>query len=174
MKLFPTDKQESLRARIWRFGYNVLPAIRGTGSWLTFLSDDWYEAHLKLPLSLRTRNYVGTIFGGSLFSAADPMYMVMLFNILGPEYIVWDKSAKIRFIRPGKGTLRAHLALNTKTIEQIKTEVAEKHEADRTFTITWLNKDEKPVARIEKTVYIAEKGFYKQKRQAKTKMTSSS
>ena len=35
--------------------------------------------------------------------AVDPIYMLMLLKILGPEYIVWDKSANIRFRKPGKG-----------------------------------------------------------------------
>src|SRR2546422_8429965 len=56
----------------------------------------------RLPLSWRTRNYVGTIFGGSMYGAVDPVYMVMLIKLLGPGYTVWDKAAAIRFRRPGR------------------------------------------------------------------------
>jgi len=57
---------------------------------------------IRLPLIWRTRNYVGTIFGGSLYGAVDPIYMIMLIKALGPDYIVWDKAATIRFLRPGR------------------------------------------------------------------------
>lgn len=43
------------------------------------------EVRIRLPLSRRTRNYVGTIFGGSLYGALDPIYMIMLIKALGPE-----------------------------------------------------------------------------------------
>src|SRR3954467_6939617 len=98
---------ESWRTRIDRWGFNFFPAYRGTGGRITYLADDYHEVHVKLPLSWRTRNYVGTIFGGSLYGAVDPVYMIMLIKILGSDYIVWDKAATIRFKRPGRETLRA-------------------------------------------------------------------
>ncbi len=168
MKLFPTERTESTYTRLWRFVYNILPAIRGTGSWLTFMSADWKEAHVRLPLSLRTRNYVGTIFGGALFAATDPIYMVMLIKVLGGEnYVVWDKTAKIRFLQPGKGKLKAHFFLEESLVDKLKEQVAEHNSTNHTFTITWLNQQDKPVARIEKTVYIGDRKHYEAKRAAR-------
>ena len=43
-----------------------------------------------MKLSLRNQNYVGSHFGGGLFSMTDPFYMLMLMNVLGSEYLVWD------------------------------------------------------------------------------------
>ena len=62
------------------------------------------EVRVKIPLNWKTRNGVGTIFGGSLYAAVDPIYMTMLIKLLGPDYLVWDKSAAIRFLKPGRGT----------------------------------------------------------------------
>jgi acyl-coenzyme A thioesterase PaaI-like protein len=90
-----------------RWGFNFFPAFRGTGARVTYIADDNREVRVELPLNWRTRNYVGTIFGGSLYGAVDPHYMIMLIKILGPEYIVWDKAATIRFKKPGRGTLYA-------------------------------------------------------------------
>jgi hypothetical protein len=69
------------------------PVYRGTGGRLKYIAEDWSEIKLVLPLSWRTRNYVGTIFGGSIYSAVDPIYMLMPIRRLGPEFIVWDKSS---------------------------------------------------------------------------------
>ena len=93
------------RRDVWKF--NLFPAYRGTGGRLVYIADDWSEVRIRLRLTWRTRNYVGTLFGGSLYGAVDPLYMVMLMHRLGPEYVVWDKSASIRFRRPGRGTLYA-------------------------------------------------------------------
>ncbi len=165
--LFETERRESTYTRLWRWVYNLLPPIRGTGSWLTFMSADWKEAHLKLPLSLRTRNYVGTIFGGAMFAATDPIYMVMLIKVLGFEYVIWDKTGKIRFLQPGKGKLKTKFELSESLIQELTQRVAQDRECNHTFTITWVNQQNRPVARIEKTVYIAQRAHYEAKRKAK-------
>lgn len=94
---------ESLRTRLWRWGFNCFPAYRGTGGRVTYIAADWREVRIKLPLNWRTRNYVGTTFGGSLYGAVDPFYMIMLIKLLGPDYIVRDKAAAILFRKPGPG-----------------------------------------------------------------------
>jgi acyl-coenzyme A thioesterase PaaI-like protein len=108
-----------------RWGFNWFPAYRATGARLTYVSDDWREVHVRLPLNRQTRNYVGTIFGGSMYGAIDPVYMVMLIKVLGPEYIVWDKAATINFKRPGRGTLYAKFKLSEEDLAEIRRGVTE-------------------------------------------------
>src|SRR5215471_15876677 len=102
---------ESFASRRLRWLFNLLPAYRGTGGRVTYIAADFREVRVKLPLSWRTRNYVGTIYGGSLYGAVDPIYMIMLIKVLGPRYTVWDKAAIIRFKRPGRETLFARFLL---------------------------------------------------------------
>ena len=103
-----------------RWGFNFFPAYRGTGGRLTYIADDFHEIHIKLPLSWRTRNYVGTIYGGSMYGAVDPLYMVMLIRILGDNYVVWDKAATILFKRPGRETLYAEFNVTPDAVASIK------------------------------------------------------
>src|SRR5437764_10192626 len=98
---------ESFATRVMRWKMNFFPAYRGTGARVTYIADDYSEVRIRLPLSWRTRNLVGTIFGGSLYGSVDPIYMIMLIRLLGPGYVVWDKAATIRFRKPGRTTLRA-------------------------------------------------------------------
>ncbi len=111
-----------------------------------------------------TYNYVGTIFGGSMFSAADPFYMLMLFRSLGSKYVVWDKSASIRFRKPGKTTLFAKYEITAADFKEIKNAVAELGETTHTFTIQWKDKNGIVHAEIERLCYIADKDFYKRKK----------
>jgi acyl-CoA hydrolase len=57
---------------------------------------------VRIKLSYKNSNYVGSICGGSLLSATDPIFMIQLMNILGNKYVVWDKAAAIKFKRPAK------------------------------------------------------------------------
>ena len=115
---------ESWRSRVTRWGFNWFPAYRGTGARIEHIASDWTEVRIRLALSWRTRNYVGTIFGGSLYGAIDPIYMIMLIKLLGKDYEVWDKAAAIRFRKPGRSTLRATFRLDDGELDQIKREVA--------------------------------------------------
>jgi acyl-coenzyme A thioesterase PaaI-like protein len=148
---------ESLKTKWLRWRLNLFPAYRGTGARVMYIADDFHEVRIKLPLNWRTRNYVGTIFGGSMYGAVDPIYMVMLINILGRDYVVWDKSAQVRFKRPGKETLFANFLITPEDIEAIKAELNEKKSLDRVYEIALTNEAGKVHAEFEKTIYIARK-----------------
>jgi acyl-coenzyme A thioesterase PaaI-like protein len=112
---------ESLRTKAMRVFYTWLfPAYRGTGGKITYLADDFREVRVKIPLGRRTRNYVGTIFGGSMYGAVDPICMVVLIKTLGPGYVVWDKSASIRFRKPGRSTLHARFLVDDAELDAIR------------------------------------------------------
>ncbi|MBC7901015.1 MAG: DUF4442 domain-containing protein [Saprospiraceae bacterium] len=149
---------ESLKSRMFRWKFNLFPAYRGSGGRVTYISDDFMDVRVKIPLNWRTRNYVGTIYGGSMYSAVDPIYMLMLIGILGSEYIVWDKAAKIRFRKPGKDTLFVKFELTADEIIEIKRLAETERSVDRIYNLELKDKAGAVHAVIEKTLYIAKKG----------------
>ncbi len=165
--MYTTKNKQTFRSRIRRFALNLFPAYRGTGARCIFLSPDFREIQIKLPLKLRTRNYVGTIFGGSMFGAVDPIYMLQLINVLGSEYVVWDKAATIRFKRPANKTLYARFLITDSLLAEIKEEVKQKNEIDKILKVNLEDKDKKIYAEVEKLIYIANKTFYKNKKKMK-------
>jgi hypothetical protein len=145
---------ESAASRRMRWGFNLFPAFRGTGARVTYMSGDFREVHVRLPLNWRTRNYVGTIFGGSLYGAVDPHYMIMLIKILGPAYTVWDKAATIRFKKPGRGTLYARFVIPEEEITTIRRLLETEASIDRMYNVDLTDGDGVVHATIEKTIYI--------------------
>jgi acyl-coenzyme A thioesterase PaaI-like protein len=148
---------ESLSTMIMRWGFNFFPAFRGTGGRITYISGDWREVRVKVPLSWRTRNYVGTIYGGSMYGAVDPIYMVMLIKILGPDYVVWDKAAFIRFKKPGTGTLFAKFVITEEERTAIKAALSVAPSMERVYQVQLVDREGVVHASIEKTVHIRRK-----------------
>ena len=109
---------------------------------------------MRLPLNWRTRNYVGTIFGGSLYGAVDPIYMILLIKALGPRYQVWDKAASIRFLRPGRSTLRATFRVEDGELEVIRAEVAASGRTERVYTVDLVDGAGEVCASCEKRLSI--------------------
>ena len=145
---------ESWRTRLTRWGFQFLPAWRGTGARITYVRADWREVHVRLPLSWRTRNYVGTIFGGSLYAAADPVYMIMLIKCLGPGYTVWDKAATIRFLKPGRSTLYLKFVLEQSELDEIRILLETELSIDRRYVVELVDAEGAVHATVEKTIYI--------------------
>ena len=145
---------ESLGSRLRRWAFNLFPAYWCTGARITYLAEDFREIRIRLPLTWRTRNYVGTIFGGSMYAAVDPMYMMMLIQNLGADYEVWDKSASIRFRKPGRGTLRARFLLPEEELVDIRRTLEEEPTTDRRYTVDLVDGEGEVHATVEKVVHV--------------------
>jgi hypothetical protein len=148
---------ESWRTRYFRWTINFWPCYRGSGGRIIYVARDWKEVRVKLPLSLRTRNYVGSIFGGSLYGAVDPIYMLMLIKCLGPAYVVWDKSATIRFRKPGRSTLTATFKLGDAELDAIRLRLESEPKLDRIYRIELVDANGIVHAEIEKIIHISKK-----------------
>jgi acyl-coenzyme A thioesterase PaaI-like protein len=146
---------ESFHTRLFRWGFNLWPCFRGTGARVSFIASDWSEVRVRLPLSWRTRNYVGTIFGGSLYAAVDPFFMIMLMKNLGPEFVVWDKAATIRFRKPGRSTLTARFRLDASEVAEIRHLLRELPKVDRTYTLQLVDAAGLVHAEVEKVIHIS-------------------
>jgi acyl-coenzyme A thioesterase PaaI-like protein len=149
---------ESFRTRLTRLAYTYLfPAYRGTGGHIVHAEDDWSQIRVEIPLSRRTRNYVGTIFGGSMYGAVDPIYMVMLIKRLGPGYVVWDKAASIRFRKPGRSRLHATFTVGDDELHTIRTALETEKAVDRTYRIDLVDDAGVVHAEVEKVIHIRKK-----------------
>jgi len=156
------------KGRLLKLFFNISPMYRSSGGRLMTVSDDFKYVKIKLPINYKTRNYVGTLYGGHMYSCVDGIYMVQLINILGEDYVVWDKAASIRFRRPGNTTLFAEFDISDELLSQIKSDIQELKEKDFTLYVNLVDKEGKVYAEIEKVIYIAEKSYYKEKRKQKT------
>jgi hypothetical protein len=148
---------ESFETRLLRWKFNLFPAYRGSGARVMYIASDFREVRIRLPLSWRSRNYVGTIFGGAMYSAVDPIYMIMLIRILGSDYVVWDKAATIRFRKPGRSTLYATFRLDETELDAVRSATATGQPVDRTYNVDLADADGVVHASVEKIIYVRKK-----------------
>ncbi|MCJ8318825.1 MAG: DUF4442 domain-containing protein [Colwellia sp.] len=141
----------------FRFMLNAWPPLLFAGIRIKHLSADYKTARVELTLRPWNKNAVGTHFGGSLFAMTDPFCMLMLLAQLGDQYFVWDKSADIDYIKPGKGKVSADFSINQQLIDDIiiNTANGEKYLPEIPVYI----KDEQGdiVAKVNRTLYIRRK-----------------
>jgi hypothetical protein len=153
---------ESLQTRIKRWMYNLYPVYRRTGARIDFIDASWREIRISIPLRFWTRNYYGTISGICMFGGVDPIYMVMLIKMLGPDYVVWDKEAIIRFIKPGRNKLVAEFNINDDELNHIRQTLEAGPSVTRTYHVDLVDTQGIVCATVDKVIHI-------RKRQPKNK-----
>lgn len=136
---------------------NFYPPYLGSEVRVASISDDFRTVEVEMPLRFYNRNYFGTHFGGSLYAMCDPFYALMLVNILGPDYIVWDKAATIRFKKPGKGTMRASFHLSEEQITEIRGQADSQPKVEPQFQVLVKDADGTVIAEVDKLLYVRKK-----------------
>ena len=154
----------------FRQALNFWPCIRRSGGRVITLAPDFSHLVVRLKLDWRTRNVVGTIFGGSMMASTDPMLMLMLQRRLGRAYVVWDKRVEVRFKRPARDTLYADFRVDDACLGQVREAVASGGECEFTWTVQYRNAAGIVHAEFDKTLYVADKAFYKAKLAARERL----
>lgn len=137
--------------------WNLWPPFLFSGIKILKRAKDFRHITVQLKLRFWTANYVGTQYGGSMFSMADPFYMIMLIKNLGPSYIVWDKSATIRYKKPGKTDLIAEFLLTEEELEHIRHTVSEQGFINWCKTVEIKDRQLEVVAEVDKVISIKSK-----------------
>lgn len=132
----------------------LYPPYLGAGVRVRGVAADLSRVEVEMRLAPWNRNFVGAHFGGSLYSMCDPFFMLMLMARLGPAYTVWDRSASIEFLRPGRGTVAATFELPESRVEEVRREADAGGKVFPRFEVAVVDRDGQPVARVEKTLYV--------------------
>ena len=144
----------TVRKRHMRTLMNVWPPFLGAGIRVTRLQADWREIDVEMKLHRWNANYVGTHYGGSLYSMADPFFMLMLMENLGPDYVVWDKSASIRFKKPGRGKVSARFQISGEQIDSIRNALLTERKVEPTFIVEVKDEAGNVIVEVQKELHI--------------------
>lgn len=146
-----------LKQRSLKWLLRIYPPFRGAGIRITHMSPDLREIDVEMKLHWWNANAVGTHYGGSLYSMADPFYMLMLLANLGRDYIVWDKVASIRFRKPGKGRVRAEFRLTQSQLDDLRAQLEVNEKIEPTLQVQIRDESGEVVAEVEKLLHIRRK-----------------
>lgn len=146
-----------MRASRLRHLLNWWPPFAFSGIRVEHIADDYREARVVLHPRWYNRNYVGSHFGGSLFAMTDPFIMLMLLHALGKGYIVWDKSASIDFLKPGRSVVRAHFQLDDETLNRLRQSADRDGRVTEWFSVDIIDSNAQVIARVRKQLYVRAK-----------------
>lgn len=150
-KLF---KQLMAQPELMRRAMNFYAPLRGAGIRIARIAPGFQEIEVHMPLTRSNKNIMGTHFGGSLYAMADPFFMLMLMQRLGPRYHVWDQEATIRFIAPGTGLVKGLYQITEEALQHIVASAAGGDKVLYTFEVDIVGEQGQKVAEVSKVLYI--------------------
>ena len=134
---------------------NFYPPLLGAGIRSRTIDD--LTIHVEMKLTALNRNIVGVHFGGSLYAMCDPWFMLIMMRALGSDYIVWDKAASIKFVSPGRGTVKAVFQIPQERVNEIRAAADRGEKIEPTFSVDVLGEQGQVVAHVEKLLYVRKK-----------------
>ena len=145
----------SFRLRLRERLINFYPPLLGAG--IRSRTVDELTIHVEMKLTALNRNIVGVHFGGSLYAMCDPWFMLIMMRALGSDYIVWDKAASIKFVKPGRGTVNAIFQIPQERVNEIRAAADRGEKIEPTFSVDVLGEQGQVIAHVEKLLYVRKK-----------------
>ncbi len=105
--------------------------------WVVDISDDFHSIQVKIHKSFLNLNANKTIFGGTIFSAIDPIHSVLLDCIFKKKGInktvAWLKSANIQYLKPGTTDLQFKVSLQAYQVNEALNDIEHHGKVVKTF-----------------------------------------
>ncbi|HLS96351.1 MAG TPA: YiiD C-terminal domain-containing protein [Sphingobacterium sp.] len=131
--------------------------------WVQKVHADFRQIDIVIRKSLLNMNINRTIFGGTIFSAVDPIHTLLLDQLLRRagigKTVTWLKSAKIEYLKPATRHLSFSVRLHDDEVRETLDEVKNKGKVIKTFDIHILDRDGLLCARSNNEIYIRDLTF---------------
>jgi len=107
--------------RLSKWGMRIYPPLFFQRIWVVRIDEGFRGVTVRINKSIFNRNYNNSIFGGTIFSAADPFFPLLFHQVFthkGYNVIAWSKSSEIQFLKPGLTKLQFKIQLTDEDIAE--------------------------------------------------------
>lgn len=125
--------------------------------WVRRFHKDFLGVEVRIFKSAFNINYNKSIFGGTIYAAADPFYAVLFYQLMlrrGYKTIVWQKAAEIFYLKPGRSDLYFNINIDVKDIDRICSSLDNNGKTEHQCTLEIKDKHGDVAARVSNLVYI--------------------
>lgn len=150
----PTWREIGASPRLLARVMNLWPPFRFAGIRVLQIEPGFTGARVMLRLHPLSRNYMGTQYGGSMYSMSDPFWVILLIHQLGDDYVVWDRQAQIEFLRPGTTDVYTRFVVDPAIVAELRAVTADGSKALRWFANDIVDDRGELVARVRREIYV--------------------
>lgn len=137
-----------------RLALNLWPPFLGAGIRVREIARDWSYTRVELRHGRLNTGFFRTHFGGSLYAMTDPFPALQLVHLLGSDYQVWDRAARIEYLKPGRGTVSVETRVSPAEVARLRSAAAGGAKQLPEYEVNVQDDRGEVVARVYRTVYV--------------------
>lgn len=125
--------------------------------WVVRIEPGFLGAEVRIFRSFLNMNYNRSIFGGTIFSAADPFFAVLFYQVLkrrGLNIRIWLKSATVNYLKPGFSRLTVKVTIAESDLLDAERTLNAGEKFIRHFPVEIFNDQGQLCATVSNEVYI--------------------
>src|ERR1700744_3045894 len=142
---------------VLKWAMRFYPPLLFQRIWVIRFEKNFRGVQVKINKSLINNNYNNSIFGGTIFAAADPFYSLLFHQLLvhkGYKVMVWAKAAEINYIKPGRTDLFFNIDIKESDVEEIEHILNTNGKHVKAYPIEMYNKDGELCVTVQSEIYI--------------------
>jgi acyl-coenzyme A thioesterase PaaI-like protein len=142
---------------VLKWAMRFYPPLLFQRIWVIRFGKDFRGVKVKINKSLINNNYNNSIFGGTIFAAADPFYPLLFHQLLthkGYKVRVWLKSASINYVKPGRTDLFFNINIPESDIDEIEQVLNTSGKHIKAYPIEMFNKEGELCVSVQSEIYI--------------------
>jgi hypothetical protein len=142
---------------VLKWAMRLYPPLLFQRIWVVKFEKGFTGVRVKINKSLINTNYNDSIFGGTIFAAADPFYPLLFHQVLthrGYKVVVWVKSTHIEYLLPGRKDLYFTIELSKEKIDKVEKILNKGQKYLKVHPITMYDKDGELCVEVMCEIYI--------------------
>jgi len=142
---------------VLKWAMRLYPPLFFQRIWVQKFGEGFTSVEVKLSKSFLNKNYNNSIFGGTIFAAADPFYALLFDQVLqrrGFKVRVWLKSAQIQYLKPGRTNLYFKIQLTEEDIKEAEHILNTVGKYVKSFPVEMYDKDGQHCVSLINEVYV--------------------
>ena len=145
-----------------KWAMRFYPSLFFQRIWVIKFDEGFRGVRVKINKSILNMNYNKSIFGGTIFSAADPFYPVLFYQLLtlkGYKVIAWSKASHIHFLKPAMTDLFFKITIDDKVISKCEQALKTTGKFVRVLVIDIYDKNEQLCVSVSNEIYIRDLNY---------------
>ncbi|MDR3694988.1 DUF4442 domain-containing protein [Mucilaginibacter sp.] len=125
--------------------------------WIIRFHKGFRGVEVKIGRSILNKNYHKSIFGGTIYAAADPFYPLLFNNIMslkGYNVRAWTRSSAIRYHKPAHSNLHFKITISDSEIVVCEDELKLNGRFRKSYLTEIFDKNDKLCASVINEIYM--------------------
>jgi len=144
-----------------KWAMRLYPPLFFQRIWVTRFHKGFRGVDVRVKKSFLNTNHDHSIFGGTIYAAADPFHPILFTHLLtlkGYNVKAWSRSSAIRYFKPAKTNMHFNIIITDAEIADCEEQLKLNGKYRKSYQVEIFDKEDKLCALVINEMYIRDLG----------------